>query len=389
MKKFLSVLAFAVLSLPAYSANDTYARQAKTTNYERHETRTRTRTYSPAQTYTAMSARYDTPVMTGGASRGEMYKSYNRTAIPNRSYAADRTGVARTQVKRKYYLSHPFFQPTAGKFGLITDLSYGLASYDMDITPLGTMSDTLAKWDMKQFAIKEDISYGITDRLGVLLMGRYDSSRYKFDWSIAPDDTADSSGFNVYGVGIQGRFADTAEWIGTLSGYYERQKHLADEYALDLKIGYKVSQATMYGVARGWWVDFKDEYYGNGMSGITSDGTVEAIFLAYNMDAKDIMFFEGGLGVFSVLDEDWTLNLEGIFGHYDWHNQAYLKAAFGWQPNDWFAFNVYAKAAIFDSAEGKKLDFYGTENGVWALMGKAELDNYNEMAFGLQTIFCF
>lgn len=353
-------------------------------NYQKYETRSTTRTYSNAGgntgTYYTTTAQPST--------RSQMYRTYN-TGTTTRTATTARTETVRSSMKRKYYLAHPFFQPTEGKFGSITDLSYNTAKYDVDFAPLGEMSDIQAKWKMKQFAIKEDLSYGITDRFAILLMGRYDFSKYKFDWKTAPDDSMEDNDLNIYGAGLQWRFVDNEKWIATLSGYYERQKEIANDFVLDFKAGYKVSKSTIYGLARGWLVLFDDEYYGNGITGKNESGVEESLFIAYDDDAKTTFFIEGGLGVFSVLEEDWTLNLEAIFGHYDWHNQASIKGAIGWQPNDWFALELYAKTTFYDSAEGKTLDFYGTESGVWNPMGKAKLDNYNETSFGGRVIFYF
>ena len=102
------------------------------------------------------------------------------------------------------------------------------------------------------------------------------------------------------------------------------------------------------------------------------------------------------MGVFSVLDEDWTLNLEAVFGNYDWHNQASIKGAIGWQPNDWVALNLYAKTAFYDSADDKKLGYWsygavgedGNQLG-WMKHGEAKLSDYKETSFGLQAIFQF
>lgn len=390
MKTYLSILALMIMTLPAHAANNyytnnNYMRNVKTTNYEKYETRTRTRTYQPSANYNTGNQPYS---YNRGSTANQPYY-YNRAESPNRAYAADRSGDVRMRARRKYYLAHPFFQPTEGKFGLISDLSFGTSSYDVAFSSIGTMSDTKAKWDMKQFAIKEDLSFGITDHVGIVLMARYDSSKYTWDWSTAPDDKMDDSGMNIYGAGLQWRFVDTDEWIATLSGFYERQKGITNEAVLDLKVGYKIAKSTIYMIGRGWLLDFDNEYYGNGISGTNELGETEALFIAYDMDTKNTFFVEGGLGVFSVLGEDWTLNLETVFGHYDWHNQAYIKGAVGWQPNDWFALNLYAKASFYDTAEDKKLDFYGTESGTWALMGKAELDKYSEMSFGGQIIFYF
>ena len=98
-----------------------------------------------------------------------------------------RSETVRTELKRKYYLAHPFFQPLKGKFGSITDFGYNMGSYDIALTEAEgfSLSDTKAAWDMKQFAIKEDFSFGITDRIAVLGMLRYEINKYKFDYASA------------------------------------------------------------------------------------------------------------------------------------------------------------------------------------------------------------
>ncbi len=368
-------------------------------NYEKYQTRSTTTTYTARD---AGDLYYTQP-----QSRSALYKQYDsntrsgtaRSATTTRNVRTTRAETVRSTLKRKYYLAHPFFQPLKGKFGSVTDASYNMNSYKMDFTPAEnmTINDTKAKWDMKGFSIKEDFSYGITDRLAVLAMAQYDSNEYKFDWSTAPDDKMDDDGFNLFGLGAQWRFIDNEKWIGTLSGYFQHQKDIANNYILDLKGGYKVSRSTIYALARGWYVDFDGNSYGNGIEGTTAEGNKAAIFIAYDTDVANAFYIEGGLGVFSVLDEDWTLNLEAVFGDYDWHNQASIKGAIGWQPNDWVALNLYAKTAFYDSADDKKLGYwsYGAAgpdgnyiNG-WVKHGEAKLSDYKETKVGLQAIFHF
>lgn len=364
-------------------------------NYQKYETRSTTRTYSNSGN--AGNTYYTTSQPT---SRSQMYRTYN-TGTTTRSATTTRTETVRSAVKRKYYLAHPFFQPTEGKFGSITDLSYNTQSYDFALKSYATlggyeMTDTEGKWKMRQFAIKEDLSYGITDRFAVLLMGRYDFSKYKFDWSLpeTPDDKMDDNGLNIFGAGLQWRFVDNEKWIATLSGYYERQKDIANDFVLDLKAGYKVSKSTIYGLARGWLILFDEEMYGNGIRGTDINGKKGEFDIIFDDDAKTTFFIEGGLGVFSVLEEDWTLNLEALFGHYDWHNQASIKGAIGWQPNDWFALELYAKTSFYDTAEGKTLDarqLRRNDEGYWdvIMQGKGKMDKYNEMSIGGRVIFYF
>lgn len=357
-------------------------------NYEKYETRTTTQMYDSTD---GANLYYTQP-----ASRSAMYKQYDSSRNANAGRQVVRTSRAetyRSELKRKYYLAHPFFQPLKGKFGSVTDVAYTMNSYDMKLTPLEgmTISDNKAKWDMKQFSIKEDFSYGITDRIAVLAMLKFDSSDYKFDWSTAPDDKMDDNGINLFGLGAQWRFVDNDKWIATASAYFQHQKDISNNYILDLKGGYKVSSSTIYGLARGWFVDFDGNSYGNGIEGIDENGEKASIFLAYKTDVDNAFYGEFGVGVFSVLDEDWTLNLEAVFGTYDWHNQASIKGAIGWQPGDMFALNLYAKTAFYDSADDKELGYWWIDSSMdaWEHRGNAKLSDYAETTVGLQAILYF
>lgn len=358
-------------------------RERTQVNYEKYETRTTQKTYDEAD---ARNLYYVKP-----ADRGSLYKQYagNSDAVVRKT----RAETYRSELRRKYYLAHPFFQPLKGDFGSVTDLSYTINSYDFSVS--GGANEA-AKWDMSRFSIKEDFSYGITDRLAVLAMLQYDISNYKFDWAVSTDDTMDDNGFNLMGVGLQWRFVDTSDWIATVSGYYQYQPDMSNNVILDIKGGYKVASSTIYALARGWYVDFAGTSYGNGITGTTSDGVPSTMFIAYKTDVNNVFYAEGGLGVFSVLDEDWTLNVEALFGYYDWHNQASIKAAIGWQPNDWFALNLYGKMAVYDTADGKDLSFWGTDTqqgsnsyGQYVYVGPVHTDNYSEATVGLQAVFSF
>lgn len=213
-------------------------RERTQVNYEKYETRTSTKTYDQQD---AKNIYYTQP-----ADRSALYKQYAGNS--DRVVRTTRAETYRSELRRKYYLAHPFFQPLGGDFGSVTDLSYTMNSYDMALIPWGngTISDPNAKWDMSQFSIKEDFSYGITDRLAVLAMLRFDVSDYKFDWALpdTPDDSMDDNGLNLMGLGLQWRFVDTTNWIATLSGYYQYQHDISNNAILDLKAGYKIGSST-------------------------------------------------------------------------------------------------------------------------------------------------
>ena len=388
-------------------------RTRENVNYEKYQTRTLTKTY---ETKDAGDLYYTKP-----ANRSALYKQYEGA---NSSSARATKTTKRTtrseqvvnKMKRKYYLAHPFFQPLGGKFGSITDLSYTMNSYDFTINQTlsvfnensGAYENVLnglgGKWDMTRFAVKEDFSYGITDQVAVLGMLEYDASDYKFEWDDnSPSDKMDDSGLNLFGLGAQWRFVDNEDWIATVSAYFQHQKDISNNYLIELKGGYKVSSSTIYGLARGWYVDLDGNSYGNGVEGTDASGNSALMYIPYKVNDSSVMYLEAGMGVFSVLNEDWTLNVEAVFGDYDWHNQGTIKGAIGWQPNDWFALNLYVKTAFYDSADGKDLDLYWMEPSVKAQapdgtefvlehltkIGTVELENYSETSIGLQAIFQF
>ena len=206
---------------------------------------------------------------------------------------------------------------------------------------------------LKEWSIKEDLSFGLTDRIALQAMAKYDMDKLTWINSDGDKDEYKNNDLNIYGLGIQGRIVDTNEWISTLSGYYEHQKHGVDYLIADFKLGYKVSTSTIYGLLRGWVVNMDSPIYGDY---IENKSLQEWGMLIYGLSDDTLYMGEAGLGVWTVLAEDWTLNVEGLFGAYDWHNQLSIKGAFGWQPNDWFALNLYAKTSLYDSANHKRMD---------------------------------
>ena len=422
MKKQLSLLAVAVALVgiaPAFAETNWGARAGssadlssapatrtrQSVNYNKYQTRSNTATYERQD---GKNIYYTQP-----ANRSAMYKQY-ASGSSSQSVRTSRSETVRTELKRKYYLAHPFYQPLQGKFGSITDISYADSRYDFKLnnmiitTPtdlFGGLEGTDNSWKSTMFSVKEDFSYGITDKIALVGMLRYEVNNHEIEWGVDNSkDKKDDNGLNLYGLGFQWRAIDSADWIGELSAYFEHQKDIANDFLVELKAGYKVSRTTIYGLARGWYVDIDKDAFGDGLE---VNKPERAMILVYKTD-DHAFFVEGGLGVFSVLDEDWTLNVEGIFGHYDWHNQFNIKGEIGWQPNDWFALGLYAKASLYDSMNDKNLNFHWYEPGVAAYTdseldetyrnlyseylgkaGKAKIDNYQEWSIGLRAIFQF
>lgn len=358
-------------------------------NYEKYQTRTLTKTYESKD---AGDLYYTKP-----QNRSALYKQYegansSSARVTKTTQRTTRSEQVVNKMRRKYFLAHPFYQPLGGMFGSHTDLSYNNSSYDFTMSL--NQGDVTGKWDMSGFSIKEDFSYGITDRVAILGMLQYDMNEYKFEWDDgSPDDKMDDDGLNLFGLGAQWRFVDTDEWIATASAYFQHQKDISNNFLIELKGGYKVSKSTIYGLARGWYVDLDGNSYGNGVVGNDSAGNTQALYIPYYVGDGNVAYLEAGLGVFSVLNEDWTLNVEAVFGDYDWHNQGSIKGAIGWQPNDLFALNLYAKVAFYDSADSKTKDIWYQSADLgkpdWTKIGTVKLDNYAETKIGLQVMFQF
>lgn len=424
MKKSLSVFVGLLVALGAVSADAATnwgtragssvdlsgapaTRTREKINYEKYQTRTLTKTYESKD---AGDLYYTKP-----QNRSALYKQYegansSSARVTKTTQRTTRSEKIVNKMRRKYFLAHPFYQPLGGMFGSHTDLSYNNSSYDFTISQTlpvwnqnaseyqNILNGLGGKWDTTGFSIKEDFSYGITDRVAILGMLQYDMNEYKFEWDNNwPDDKMDDDRLNLFGFGPQWRFVDTDEWIATASAYFQHQKDISNNFLIEIKGGYKVSRSTIYGLARGWYLDLDGNTYGNGIDGDAM------MYIPYQVGDSNVTYLEAGLGVFSVLNEDWTLNVEAVFGDYDWHNQANIKGAIGWQPNDLFALNLYAKVAFYDSVDGKNLDLYWMEPNIKAQaadgtefyldsltkIGTVELDNYAETKIGLQVMFQF
>lgn len=306
-----------------------------------------------------------------------------RAREDKQTYTAGKT--YRKSMKRKYFIANPFYQPLQFQVGSVTTGEYLEGKYNF----AGTGFDVKRK--LKEWSLKEDLSFGLTDRLALQVMGKYNRDRLTWNDGVSTDRYA-SNGLNVYGLGLQGRFVDTNDWIATLSGYYEHQKHGVDYFIADLKAGYKVATSTIYGLGRVWIINMDNDTYGDYMEDYTNNVWQ---FLEYGSSKDTLYMGELGMGVWTVLAEDWTLNVEGLYGFYDWHDQFSIKGAFGWQPNDWFALNLYAKTSLYDTADDKNLNLYvgslplSPATVASATVLNSDISKYREWSAGVQVMFQF
>ena len=434
MKKY--TLAFVLLAvLPVVSA-DAYQRttrsgsyytpqqSAKTTTYKTSKT-TRTNGYTntitnnfyyqqqqPARRRVSSVSDRNTGYYTGASD----YQANNDNYRVVKKKTTKKTSTTQT---RKFFLAHPFFQPLEGKFGSVTDISYAQNKFNFDMlngsvldidrnSPnynaiIGTDNQLAISGKQKttQFVVKEDFSYGITDRLAVIGMAQYDKTKVTFkDWSTGdPSSSTSSSGINIFGIGLQGRIVDNEKWIAMLAGYFQHQKDTANTLLAEAKAGYKVNRVTLYGLGRLGYSDLTE----GGSYGAFVKQNDDWMMLSYKTNVKEVVYLEGGIGAFAVLNKYFTLNGEMVYGHYDWHEQLNIKAAVGWQPADVFALNLYASTSLYDNAKGKIKKYMNYETNPntsnWAppyqgttlvyTMGDYKIKDYNEWKIGVQGILYF
>ena len=364
----------------------------------------------------------------------EDYVAYERPVEQKR--VVRETKPARSSQERKYFLAHPFFQPLKGRFGSVTDLSYAKNTFKFDILnasflDIDTSSSTYGhatpnvplvyslsgKSEISQFLVKEDLSFGLSDTLALMVMAQYDKTKVKFgDWKTnnpSPDDlsaaSSSSSGLNIFGIGLQNRFIDNDEWIAMFSGFFQHQKDTANTFIFEAKAGYKVDRTTVYGLAR---LGYSNLTNGDIYGALVTDKSGDWMMLSYKQDVEDVVYLEGGVGAFSVLNKYTYLGGELVYGHYDWHNQLNLKGTIGIQPRDSFALSLYGSVSLYDSAKGKTKNYMqydvnpdiptggyvedGTGNIIISdsskllyTTGDYKINSYNEWKIGVQAILYF
>jgi len=433
MKKYTLALALIALmpgvASAAYDYNQTRGKYytQRPANYKKATTTRKTGGY--ANVVSNNFYYYSQPNQYQTVRAGDMGPQYGNKGYADNSgyYAANKKQTksikkSYSSQERKFFLAHPFFQPLQGHVGSVTDFSYARNNFDFDLlngrtlnldtasssylnrTPVGAVNIG-GKEETSQFAVKEDLSYGLTDTLALVLMAQYDKTKVSFkDWSIGGgSDSKSDSGLNLFGIGLQNRFVDNNDWIVMGEAFFEHQKDTANTFMGAIKAGYKIDRTTVYGVGR---VAYTNIIHGDVYGAYVDDATGDWLMLSYNTDVKNIFQVEGGLGAFAVLNKYFTLNGELIYGHYDWHNQLNLKGAIGWQPADSFALNLYASTSLYDSAKDKVRRYMNydvnptsypevngspvfTDSKLLYTDGDYKIKNYNEWKVGVQAILYF
>ena len=303
-------------------------------------------------------------------------------------------------------LADPFFQPAAGRVASLTDIGWAQNKYNFEVLPgSGPWTGISGDWKASEVFIKEDLSIGITDDLSIIGMAKYSSSKYQMNWSGFPTDNMKDNGISTWGLGLQWRLFDSPEWVSHV-GLSFQSADIANNFLLTGKAGHKFTpDTTIYGLLNLAYVMWDNSSYGNGI--VSNVGQVA--YIAFERDVSSSFYVEGGAGVFHKFSDQWSMNLEGIFGSYAWHSQLSAKAAVYWQPNDYLALGAYGKMSLWDSADSAK-DIYiyswcepGTACAAVAAAdpaitwnhlepycyGLVGISNYRDMTLGLNAIVHF
>ena len=207
MKK--SVIAFALFGiLPLLSANAAVYRSSSSAGIKAgnaYKTTTSARKSSGYKNTITNNFYYNAQPYQSYRDNNSSYENSGDTPVISNTSKARKTvrQTSKTSQERKYFLAHPFFQPLKGKFGSVTDISYAQANMNMTLlnanirdldgaSPtagntaqgLGFTTTLTAKETTSQFVVKEDLSYGLSDTLALMLMAQYDKTDMEIkDWS--------------------------------------------------------------------------------------------------------------------------------------------------------------------------------------------------------------
>ena len=335
--------------------------------------------------------------------RGELYNDFRTCTADDcdeKPVPFVRSDSVRAQGEKKMHITHPFFQPAQGRFGAVTDIGHARNSFNFAIPVLDPNIDTSmpdtwtpgesGKWEAGQTFIKQDVSYGITDSIALLANIKYGFNNTKFTWDLGhPTDKASGNELDQAGIGIVWRFYDDADYIAHVAAMYQWTSS-ANALALSGKFGRKMGNSTLYGLARVWGINWNENAYG---AYIHNEDDNNAFFIVYNKNSDMVLNLEAGAGIYSALDDSWSVNAELVLGDYDWHQQAGIFAALNWQPTQTFAVGIYGRMSLWDTAKNQNnIEMYASSpytNSVLVPVGRANLSNYSDLSFGARMFLYF
>jgi hypothetical protein len=338
--------------------------------------------------------------------RGQIWDDFNDDCGDNCETTAPQP-IIRSEAARarfgKLRLTHPFFQPEEGRVGSVTSLGHARNTFSFEVPvienpgiaallPPVWFDGESGAWRANQTFIKQDLAYGINDRVAVVGNIKFGSTKVEMDWD-APDLSADKdshSQIDQAGVGVLWRFYEDADYIANIGAMYQWTK-TNNAIALDGKFGRKIGNSTIYALGRAWGISWDDAAYGVYIEDLAKGG----YYIVFNQDVPSMLFnFEAGAGIFSALDENWSVGAELVFGDYDWHSQAGISAHLNYQPSETFAIGLFGRMSVWDSAQNNdNIEMWWLDPvitlSVPVFVGRTELSKYSDMMFGARMFLYF
>ncbi|MCL2757804.1 MAG: hypothetical protein FWE64_00590 [Alphaproteobacteria bacterium] len=322
-----------------------------------------------------------------------------------------RTTPPSSMLDRDTHLAHPFFQPIRGRFASVSDIGITRNSFDWHLRdvfiedPVDTdpITGDKGNWSSGQTFIKQDFLYGLTDELSAIVSIKYASNRAAMDWDFPrPTPPAGSgltnplprvsdlrwsdSGIDQAGAGFIWRFYDSGDWVANAAAYYIWTE-FANSIAAEARLGHNIGDTTVYGLVRVMGTSWDGDSYGP----FIEDLDIASYYIPFNRNISATTNAEVGLGVFSALDDSWSVGGQFVIGDYDWHSQANISASVNFQPTPNIAIGLYGRMSVWNTAEDQDDVLFCTGPNVndLACVSFIDISGYADMAFGVRGMLYF
>jgi hypothetical protein len=329
---------------------------------------------------------------------GEVYKEFGGCVEYGceKTPRSQRAEVRKVEAERKYNIANPFFQPMAMGASSVTDVSYTSQNIGFTILPgTGEWENPEGKYSAGVITVAEHLAFGVTDEFSIIASARYAKASLSVKWDTITDpdlkmfseDTSDAGKVDAWGIGAQWRFLNSDDLIAYILGSYQSLPDAGMALVIGGKVGYKNDDSVIYGFANIYNYGWKNEGYGFGFTN-QHDQTE---FFYQKESGTSSVYYDLGIGVFSVLDEDWSVDVSGTYMDAEWHGQISVRAAVSYQPWKNAAISFYGRLALWDDADKfeSKVAFLNNDRLQWDYKETAGFTSYNDISAGLMLTVSF
>lgn len=302
-------------------------------------------------------------------------------------------------------LADPFFQPRKGKMALSLDGQYSSFSNDFELLDDyrpgggGSLQGRKFGWDGSVTNYVLGARYGIADSLEIRGAASFQNSNRVYRGRGLNDagtdlggdiKTHEESDFNSWGLGLAWKAADTEDFVFRLMAEYKVWGDSNLVY-VEGSGGVRRGDSTIYARVAGYFYNNDYEAYGFGLNAANG-----AEYVYFEEDNKNPMYIEGTLGLFTELNDAFSIDLFATYASLEWHNTITAGAHVAFQPVDSFMIGVYGNYTLYDNASGKDdlrmwsnlaMDNFGEY--VWRPVSNIRLDNPSEFNVGVGATLYF